>query len=294
METWLFLALLYPLCYGTVNVIEKFLLEKRIRNFYSYGVLIGVIYLIEVAVIGSAVGFPGMSLPMLALAIVAGVCSACSHFFYFYTMKFHEVSRIIGVIYLYPVFVAVLSFFLLGERLSLMKYAAIVVAILGVTALGMERHRGRWKMKSVVLFLIAIALFISIIDMVDKYLLGHFSFWQVYIAVTLPVGIILLFPALHKDVRRDMPQAMKSILPLAVITLVGLAASVMFLNAANVAPVSIVSALGTLQPAYVFLITLLLSLFMPHIIKEALAPGIIIYKIVGILCIVAAAVILSF
>jgi len=82
MVSWLFFALLSPLLFALANVIDKVLLGKRIRNPYAYGALVGATYLSVVAITIPFIGIPELSFPVLAVGLLAGVCSGIMHLMY--------------------------------------------------------------------------------------------------------------------------------------------------------------------------------------------------------------------
>jgi len=293
MVPWLVLALLWPLLYSFVNIIDKFLIEKRVKNYYSYGVLTGVLFLLSVGIIWSLVDLPTISKSVLFFGTLAGVTYGIIYLMYFRFLAYAEVSRIIGMGYLFVAFVAVYSRIFLGEELSVIKYGAILVAIFGTMLLGVHKHGQKLKFTHFFWLMILYAAILGIVDVSDKYVVEHVTFWEAYILVTIPLGIVLLSPLASTKVRADLRQAARSLPGIILAQVFTIAGSLTFLAAAAQAPIAIVSALGTLQPVFVFLLMLLSSVFTPRMLKEIMTPRVLGFKMLGIACVVAAAVVLS-
>ena len=141
--------------------------------------------------------------------------------------------------------------------------------------------------------MILYAAILAVVDVSDKYILNHLTFWQTYVVWTLPLCFVLLLPILAKQVRRDMANAARNLPAVIVIQVFNISASFSFLKAASLAPIALVSALGTLQPVFVFFMTLFVSLFMPWLLKEVITSETVVRKMLGIACVVIGAIILS-
>ena len=64
-----------------------------------------------------------------------GLVAALHFFFYAYSLEFTSITNSLAIMYTAPVWVALLSRFVLGEPLPLRKWLGIVVAVLGVAVL---------------------------------------------------------------------------------------------------------------------------------------------------------------
>lgn len=293
MLSWLLFALLYPFFYSIGNVIDKFLLEKKVKNNYSYGIFVGFFYLASALIMWVVVGLPKMSLVIVAVGIFSGSVYGIAILNYFHMLTYAEVSRMIGISYLFPAFVAVFSRIFLGEELAFVQYGAILLAVAGTLFLGIEKRKQRWNITPAFWLMILNALLIGIVDVSDKYLLQQLSWWQTYIVISIPLSLVIILPSVKANVRKDMKQAAKSLAGILVSEGLGIMGSFSFLVAAAAAPVAIVSAMGTLQPLFVFILMLALSVFTPYVLKEIITRGVIGYKIIGTAGIIVAAIILS-
>ena len=293
MNTWLIFALISPLCYAVANIFDKFILDKRVKNFYAYMVITGFFYMIPIALVWYFVGFPPVDRTTVIIVFLAGICYGLVHFLYYYVLTKYEVSRIVGLFYMYPAFVALLSFILINERLTLTHYLAILLAAGGAVFLGIERHKEKWRISHLFWIMLLASTLPALIDVADKYLLGKFTYWEVYLLVTIPTAAINLLPIVSRNVRRDLVQPLRTLGLIFIVELAAFGGAFSFLRAASVAPISIVSALSTFQPVFVFVFTVLASIYIPSILKEPLTRHALFHKVIGIAGIVIAAVILS-
>jgi uncharacterized membrane protein len=293
MAAWLIFALLYPILLGISNLLDKFLVEKKVKNPRSYGVIAGAVLLVSAFVVWIFVGLPKMPGSVIFFGILSGVVYGCCYLIYYKIIKFAEISRVVGIAYAFPAFVALFSFLFLREQLSTLKYFAISLAIFGAIAIGIEHTKQKIKLGAVFWFMLLEAILIGVVDTADKYVVSNLSYWEAFILTTAPLGIFLMLQLLRKDARTDLKQALRHAHLIAVSETFCFVGAFVFLVAASAAPISIVSAIGTLQPAVVFSGTVLLSVFMPRLIKEAVGRKVLIYKIIGIALVVAAAIVLS-
>ncbi len=291
--SWVLFALLQPVCYAAVNLLDKFLIAKKVRNYYAYSVVLGLLALLSAIIIGLIVGFPKTTGHTLTMGIFAGGVFGLAYLNYFRMLSYAEVSRIVGVGYLYPAFVAFFSFIFLAEKLSLLKYGAILVAVMGALMIGIENQKKRWKLTPAFWLMIGNAVLIAIVDTTDKYVLQQLNYWQVYVLITIPFALVLMSPVLRKSVRDDLAQPVRVLPAMVLIELFTIGGAVSFLIAASLVPVALVSAMATLQPVIVFAAIFLMSKFVPHILKEKIAARDVGYKIAGIALVVFATVVLS-
>lgn len=290
MVPWQLLAILSPLLYGIANVVDKFLLEKKIGNYYTYAALAGFLTLIAAGIGWLIVGWPTAPQKAILIGLLASIPYAFVIFSYFHLIQNNEVSRVSGMTYLYPAFVALLSFMFLGESIGPVKYLAIGLTITGTIILGREHtSNGNGHMLLIIpLFTLGIAT----VDVSYKYILGFMSYGQAYVLVNLPLSLLLMLPLAWKKVRNDMNHTIKFSPIIISLFLLTLIAHFSYLAAAAQAPISLVSALGTTQPIFVFAIMVLLSSFRPGILREVMTRKGILQKTMGILAVVTGAVIL--
>ncbi len=293
---WLLFAVMYPFLYALVNVLDKFLLEKRIKNYYSYGVIVGFIGLTTAFIVWMLIGMPKVwPFSVWAVAFLAGVAYGVSLFIYYHLFSYEksEATRIVGIVYIFPAFVAVISRIFLGEQLTLIKYLAIMIAIVGAVLLGIEKTKKRFKLTHAFWLMILGAFVLAIVDVSNKYVVENIPYWETFVLLSIFTSSVLITPIASKQVRRNLATTTKSLPIILLAQSCSIGAALAFLAAAARTQIAIVSAMGTLQPVFVFAIVLLSSIFAPRLLKEVITPGVIAYKLLGIACVVTGAIVLS-
>lgn len=280
--------------YAIVNVIDKFLIEKKVRNCYSYSFFIGASFLVSAIIVWGIVGLPLLSKSVVFFSVLSGVVYGLVYYMYFYLLRKIEVSRIIGMGYLFAAFVAVYSRIFLGEQLSALKYAAIGIAIIGTALIGAHRHGNKtFVIHKFFGLMVLYAAILGIVDVCDKFVLNRVTNWEGYVLLTIPLGLMLMLPVFSAKVRKDIPQTAKYLRLILFVQSLAILGLFAFVKSASLQKIAIVSSMGTLQPVFVFMIMFGLSIFVPKLLKEVIEPKIVIYKAIGIACVVAAAMILS-
>lgn len=293
MESWLIFALAYPLLYAFVNVLDKFLLANRIKNYYSYAVITGGIWLTAAIIALLIAGFPQITPKLLFFAILSGILYGLMAWVYYHMIVHAEVSRVIGMAYLSVAVTAIFSYIFLKETLPIFKYGAILLAIIGTIILGIEKTPKKIQFNHVFKLLLLYVFIMGILGVMEKYILNYITSWELFALLNIVTGIVLILPAFKKQVRKDLPETAKSIMPIIMIQIISIASYAAYLKAASLQKISIVFSIGTLQPVYVFVIMLLLSIFAPRLLKEIITPKAIIQKVIGIGLVVAGIVVLN-
>jgi drug/metabolite transporter (DMT)-like permease len=230
--------------------------------------------------------------PWFALGIVGGLGTYLGLMLYFKAMAIEEASRVISLIYISPIFVLILASVFLQETLSLPMYFGVVFLVLGAISISYRKVKGRGSMISPALgLLLASSVVWAGYEVLTKYVLGHmeypsYLFWN-FIG-TLIIGFLLFcFPKIRCNFLNDIKKVGRTILFWRILnTSMGLIAIIFYYIAMSRGLVSLVAAISSLEPLFVFIFTLLLSLFVPRILKEDVGKGAITTKALAIILII--------
>ena len=111
--------------------------------------------------------------------------------------------------------------------------------------------------------------------------------------VTIPLSLVLMLPIFRTNTRKDLATTAR-IAPIILLSqCFSMVGYFSYLFAALLAPITLVSAMGTLQPVFLFLIIIGSSIVAPRLLKEVITPRVIGYKILGLAFVITAAIILS-
>ena len=298
---WIILALASAFTLGVISLFDKRLLDHHLPGPAA---LILWFILPETAYIVGALAFTGLPRDATALGVlitlVSGVGFGAGYSLLIAGLKRDEASRSIAITQTYPIFTALLGVLFLGETLGSGQWAAIGLVVLGavlVSLPGTTRGLAALKPTRATPLLLVSGLLLGVSFFATKAALAETAFWTVFIYQQ--VGMLLVFLGfvrpricrqLWAGLRRRNTLALllvgEGLLPL--VYLIG------GLQAANLGPISLVSALIATTPLFVFLLATLLSLGRWHLLEESVTRPALALKFGAIALIVAGVGALSF
>lgn len=290
---WLIFSIVSSIFWALGVVIDKYILTKHMQDPFSYQLLYTItetpiLLLLLFTTISSA-------FPWFALGIIGGLGTYLGLFIYFRAMAIEEASRVISLIYTSPIFVLILASVFLEETLSLPMYLGVAFLVLGAISISYRKVKGGNSIISPAIgLLLASSVLWAGYEVLTKYVLGFidyssYLFWN-FIG-TLLVGFLLFcFPKIRGNFLKDIKRVGRTILFWRILnTSMGLIAVIFYYIAISSGLVSLVAAISSLEPFFVFVFVLLLSLFVPRILKEDIGKGAIITKALAIILIVIGA-----
>ncbi len=293
---WILIALLAYFIFAVVAIIDKFLLTKAIPSPISYAFYVGLLSFFVVFFI--PFGFSLLPLPLVLLALLTGAVFLGALIFFYQGVYKEEVSRVVMIIGgLTPIFIFLLSFVFLGERLAQREILAFLVLILGTILITFKKGV-RYKAKGLFSILLAAFLF-ALHAVMIKYIFLQEDFLNVFIWTrwgSFLAAFLLLIPANN---RRLIFKSGKKVKTKNSFLLVGGKAlsgvGFVFVNYAIFQEsVTLVNAIEGSRFAFVFLITLAISLVAPHVLKEEIKTSVLIRKIIAVFLIGLGLAILAF
>jgi len=289
--TWAILVVAASLILAVVNTLDKYVLTKWVRNPFVSVLVLGFIGLIAGITVWLSRGFAPLSTLNIFGALIAGLCYLVSVVFYFKALKIEEMSRVVPLYYLSPLFILIFAAFFLGEIFTLANYLGIFALMIGAILVS-SRSFLRIKLNLAFWWMMIAVLGWSANLILTKYLLNYADYWTIFAWVRLGgfIGIIpLIFiylPELRDTVRRHGSKFLAAASLSETLTLVSI---LLVTIAASVGYVTLVEALSALQALFVLLIALLLSVFLPSIIKEELNRAVVLQKIIATILMFAGA-----
>lgn len=137
-------AILSPLVLAVVNLLDKIATDQRVRNTLAYTAYIGVVEIVVGAVECACVPWDNIhagNAVLFVWPVVSGVAYGLFMYIYFFAMRITDASVLVGLMYIYPAVVCVLSYAVLGEMLGAMGYGAVAVLLLGAIVLSLDLPR---------------------------------------------------------------------------------------------------------------------------------------------------------
>ena len=283
--SWIFYALLAGMVWAVVNINDKFVLSKLVKKPIVPIIFLGVISLIVAVAIYLVRGFGNLSAQNIVIALVAGIFYAGMNLLYFTAVQLDDISRLIPIWKINPLFIAIIAAIFLGETFSPVKYLAVLLLLAGSILLSYNKSSGFRFNKAFWLMIIA-AIFLAISQVLIKYLLRYTDYWTVYSYVrigsflaTLPI-IYIYRSDFITTIREGRAKVVGFITAGEILNLF---ATFLITVAAVSGFVTLTNALSMLQPFFVLLFASLISIYYPKILKEEIKGSSIVLKFLAIL-----------
>ena len=265
---WIIYAIISPLFFSLGNIIDKIILTKIVKhpktmfylaNFFS------VIYLVLLFF----TDLKGIGLYFLIVGIVAGLIHYVATFFYFEAVAKEDVSTLVILFQTISVFTLILSSIFLKETLTFYQMIAFALILFGSILVSFHK----FKITKALPYILTMVFSIALNNVLMKILLNGVSLLQGYFLNGV-IHLVIIIPFLNdkkgsKDFFKDIKNiGTKKFLILFLPSICGLTGLWTFFKALSMAKASLVSLLGGFGPMFTFVITLLLTLFFPKILKE--------------------------
>jgi len=283
MELWVLFTVLATILWAVSNVIDKYVFVKWVKEPIVPVIITVIIGLPVSLLIYIFHGFSALSYTNIGLAFASGIFYITMIILYCRAVKIEEISKIVPMFYLAPLFVLILATIFLGEFFTPLKYIGIFFLIIG--AVLMSSKGLRFSFGKAFWLMIACALFLSVSSVITKYLLGFADFWTIFAYEKIGVGIaiipVLYFGLSHmkSDVKEHGKRVVGAICISDILTVVG---SMLATAAISVGSVTLVNAMTSVQPFFVLLFAVVLSIFYPRILKEEIGKSAVLLKLLAI------------
>lgn len=292
---WAFFSILAAFCWSISNTIDKLVLTKWVRKPLTPVIISGVIWLVVSPIVYLVYGFSYLSYFNIFLAVLTGILTILLYIFYFKAMQIEEASRIIPLFYLAPFFILILAAIFLNEIFSPIKYLGIFLLIVGAILISTKKL-SKISFGKAFWWMVLAAGFSAVNAILTKYLLNSANFWTIfgYKGVGMAIGSISVaffyFPDLMETVKRHGKKAIIAMSASETLTVIGILFTII---AMSVGYVTLVNALSSVQPFFVLLITVLLSIFFPSILKEEINKSTIFLKLSAIILMFIGAILIT-
>jgi len=285
--SWVNTAILSAAVLGVVNIIDSHLLSKRMPSLRAFLLPLGIIHLIYSLVLFSLFPLPeGAGIRPLLVAIASGMLRGIAATSMLYTMKSEEVSRVIPVVYTYPVFVAIMATLLLGETLYYLEWLAIIIVVAGAVMISVRQGptgSAIWLGKPL-LFLFASSLLMAMADIASKYALAYISFWNMFCLSAFCISGIFMLVSIRPHTLRqliNMKQRNSALALLAFNETLAPIGIVLMFWALERGPVSLVSTIVGSRPIFVVMFALTLSRILPMFIEWRPGQGMLVLRLMA-------------
>lgn len=293
--SWVLFSLLAAFTWAIVNTVDKYVLTKWVRKPIVPVMILGVVGLVASIAVYLIHGFSRLSYTNILLAFIAGVFYLLMSLFYFKAVKIEEISRVVPLFHLTPLFILILASIFLGEFFAPVKYLGILLLVIGAVLISTKKITSIRFGKAFWLMILS-SMCIAINMVITKYLLDFADFWTVFswtrigTVVALIPAYFIYYPDLLLTVREHGRKVLGVISFNESLNIGG----VIFITiAASVGYITLVNALSSIRPFFVLLFAVLLSVFYPRILKEEIGKSTVLLKIIAIVLMFTGAVLIS-
>jgi len=289
--SWILFSILAALIWAIVNTIDKFVLTKWVKNPIVPMMILGIVGLTMSLCIFIFQGFSYLSSGLIVLTLVGGCFYFLGNLFYFQAVKRGEISRVVPLYHLTPLFVLIFAASFLGEIFTLTRYFGIALLIVGSILIS-KNNLLKIKFSKAFWFMILSVLTFTVYILITKYVLNFTDFWTAF-AYNKIGGLLILIPIFYfnfKDLKETVKKHGKKVL--GVITLsetLSATGALFYTMAASVGFITLVEVLTSLQSLFLFFIVTTISTFYPKILKEKINKRIVITKILAIVIMIVGA-----
>jgi len=281
-----------PALYATSNFIDKFLIEKHIKNPVVLTILGGFVALPFSLVILTLRNFPDLRLDQTVLIILAGVFMELALLPYYKSISLDDVSRVVPVFQLIPVFVLIMSFLFLGERLTTSQFMGFWLIVAGAYIVSINNFgKGMFNLRRSFGWIILASVLWAVPSVIFKFVATEQGFWDTlayeFLGATIGALILFFIPSFRKSFFSEAKAARSFVWGVLIsnetIYLIG---RLIGFYAIAIAPaVSLVSALSGFMPFFSLIYGIILSVWFPHIVKEDVRKSTLSVKFVAIILI---------
>ena len=296
--TWANAALLSASVMALVSILDSHLASRRFPSVRSFMLPLGLIHLVFGVTAGSAFPLPsGVDVSLVGIAILSACLRTGAVVIMLDSFRHREVSSVIPVVYAYPMFVAVMAFLFLGERLTGLQWAAVGIVALGAVMVSAGPGFSRGDMgrpRAALLFLSSLLL--AAADVTSKQALSQLTFWNLFWIQASVMGCIFLLVSLRRPVLAEigaLADRWRALRLLALNELIAPVGIVLSYWAMAQGPVSLVSALLSSRPLFVLLFALALSRRAPDFLLWSKGRRLLIIKAVATAMIVGGVAIIK-
>jgi drug/metabolite transporter (DMT)-like permease len=290
--SWVNIAILSAAIMAMVNILDSHLLSRRMPGLRAYLFPVGSIHVIYASILCILFPLPqGADIGPILAAVASGVLRSIAALIMLDSLRKEEVSRVIPVVYSYPIFVAIMAAPLLGELLSGLEWLAVVMVVVGAVLSSMtERPSRSMRRPGQLLVLFGASILFAVADVAGKYALASISFWNMFwISAFCMSGIFLLLSLRPRFIRQvagmqGRSTAIGLILLTETLTLIGIVLSFWALEQG---PVSLVSTIVSSRPLFVLIGALILSRVWRSFLDWRYGRSSLILRLIGTVMIVA-------
>lgn len=290
---WLIFSIIPPALWAITNHIDKYMLGKFFKNresgaFMLFTAFFGVLVALY-AFIFKASSIE-VSYPATLIMMAGGAASLASGYFYLKALDKADPTIVVPLFQLVAIVRYFLGLIFLDEHLTMMQIVACSLVIAGSVLLTLESSEKKIKFKmSVIWPMVASVLITSVNGLIFKYVAIQSNYWstQAWDWLGLFIAGVLIF-YFNKRWRSSFVEILQEsrsfVLGITALNeVLNISAGLIFTYAILLMPLAVVSVVSNgMQPFFVFLFGLIITIFLPRFGKESILGKHLIQRIIAI------------
>lgn len=284
---WLAYALIGTASLATTAILDKFILSRYTRDATAYLVSLVIVQQLFAFLVLIFRGFEFVY-PASLIAFLSGSFQIVLWVSYLKALQVEEVSRVTPLVFIYPLFVFAISALFLGEVLTPARYIGGALLVLSAVLISYKPQKAKTPLfiSPAVKYLFFFWVFVALYATTAKYLLSFMDEWHLYFWSSignLIFGIPLLTKHGIRNETRELLQRSKVLGAILLEELFDFTGRIGLIFALSLGSVSLVTSVNALQPLIVLIYVMVLSLFMPGMLKEETGKETLVFKFAAVI-----------
>lgn len=245
------MAVVSPFVYGFMNVLDKFVVSKKVESPFGFTIVAGLVNLIIGIILACIIDWQGIILTDCIMPVIAGSIFGAQFFLYYHILSREDVSSVIGFVYAYPIIVAILSYLFINESLSAISYLGMLITISGVLMLSIRTYK--IKLKVALWTILVLTLNVAVYEFLIKVATIRIPAINGIAATIIAIGLTIMLGLFHTPTRTGFTKELRNIkwaFFSEILTFLGIATTYFAMAGLSA---SVVSSLAATQPLTVLL-----------------------------------------
>lgn len=284
---WIILVLIAALLWAIMSIIHKFVRAAYFDNTLGYLIFITPTIFYSCILLFLS-PFILLGLKETAILILAGIIIFCGGYSYMEAIHKEEVSRVIILFGISPLIVLTLSTIFLNEILTINQYIAFALIFIGSILISFKKVDEKIKFSAGAIYVLASSFFFSVHNVILKYLstinITTIMIYREAGYLLTIIFIIIFFPKARQYTKKTIKDMnIKKTILVYTSEIMGITGMFFAYLAIQKGPVSLVSVLEGFESIFVLVIVIMISRFIPKILKEEINTKTIAIKIISLI-----------
>jgi drug/metabolite transporter (DMT)-like permease len=215
------------------------------KDAKSYAVFSGIAIFILSMGFGLFLDWSLLNKYSIIIPLITGTISGITSWIYYRMISKEDISNMVGMIYIYPIIVAALSFFFLNEKLNIISYLGVIMTISGALLLTTKM---RSLKKGMLIYIVSLITLVGINEFLIKVGTSQLPALNCAVISNSITGLILIGGLFNRKIRQNAKTDLKNFHIVAIIEPIYLAGNFFLFIAMAKMSATIVSSICAIQP----------------------------------------------